>query len=189
MRSKPLPERPPPARRRSTAPSPALAAEPTPDLSMRTLLLRSWAGRLFLIGAALKVIVTVIRAVGEVPAFIRVLSTAATITLIISVGYFVWRLIVLMKRRLLWRVRRKLILSYIFIGVVPALLIVGFFLLGAVVMSMNISAYLFRDGYDDIVTFARVAAEGAASEIARMPERTPDSVTRIQRNASRLNRG
>ena len=35
-----------------------------------------------------------------------------------------------MKRRLLWRVRRKLILSYIFIGVVPALLIVVFFLLG-----------------------------------------------------------
>ena len=40
-----------------------------------------------------------------------------------------------MQRRLLWRVRRKLILSYIFIGVVPALLIVGFFLLGGVLSS------------------------------------------------------
>ena len=43
---------------------------------------------------------------------------------------FIWRLFVLMKQQLLWRVRRKLILSYIFIGVVPSLLIVIFFLLG-----------------------------------------------------------
>ena len=34
------------------------------------------------------------------------------------------------KRRLLWRVRRKLIISYIFIGFIPAMLIVAFFLLG-----------------------------------------------------------
>ena len=189
MRSKPLPERPPPARRRSTSLSPALPPGPAPDLSLRTLLLGSWAGRLFLIAAALKLIVAVVRTIGEVPAFVRVLSTAATIGLIISVGYFVWQLIVLMKRRLLWRVRRKLILSYMFIGVVPALLIVGFFLVSAVVMSMNVSAYLFRDGYDDIVTFARLAAEGAASEIARAPERTPEAVARIQRNTSRLYRG
>ena len=33
------------------------------------------------------------------------------------------------RRRLLWRVRRKLIMSYIFIGFVPAILIVAFFLL------------------------------------------------------------
>ena len=39
------------------------------------------------------------------------------------------RLLVARKRRLLWRVRRKLILSYIFIGFVPAMLIVAFFLL------------------------------------------------------------
>ena len=35
-----------------------------------------------------------------------------------------------LQRRLLWRVRRKLIISYIFIGFVPAILIVAFFLLG-----------------------------------------------------------
>ena len=69
------------------------------------------------------------------PALVEVLSSAATIGLIVSVGYFVWRLFVLMKRRLLWRVRRKLILSYIFIGVVPALLIIAFFLLGGVLLS------------------------------------------------------
>ena len=58
------------------------------------------------------------------PPFVQVLSSAATIGLVVSVGYFAWRLFVLVKLRLLWRVRRKLILSYIFIGVVPSLLIV-----------------------------------------------------------------
>jgi sigma-B regulation protein RsbU (phosphoserine phosphatase) len=170
-------------------PTPALAETARPELSPRHLLLRSWAGRLFVVAAGLKLLVAIIRTAREPPAFLQILSSAATIGLIISVAAFVWRLVVLMKRRLLWRVRRKLILSYIFIGVVPALLIFGFFLLGAWVMSTNVSAYLFRDGYDDIVTYARIAAEGGASEIARTPARAADTVARIQRNTSRLYRG
>jgi hypothetical protein len=39
--------------------------------------------------------------------------------------------VALAKRRLLWRVRRKLIISYIFMGLVPAALIIGFFVVGA----------------------------------------------------------
>src|SRR5205807_1322181 len=34
------------------------------------------------------------------------------------------------RQRLLWRVRRKLIISYIFVGFVPVILIIAFFLLG-----------------------------------------------------------
>src|SRR5687767_2022822 len=171
----------------------ALLPEPPPGTEPRRtavdLLLRSWPGRLFIVSTLLKFLVALIRRIGEPPTFVLAIGTAATLGLLVALGYFLIQLFLLMKRRLLWRVRRKLILSYIFIGVVPALLIVGFFLLSAVVLSMNISAYLFRDGYDDIVTFARVAAEGAASEIARMPERTPDTVARFQRNSSRLYRG
>ena len=103
-----------------------------PDDSGRTardLLLNSWPGRLFIIAAALKVVVALVRLVGEVPAFLRVTSTAATVALAFSVLFFLTRLVFLVQRRLLWRVRRKLILSYIFIGVVPSLLILGFFLL------------------------------------------------------------
>ena len=102
----------------------------------------------------------------------------------VSVGYFVWRLFLLMKRRLLWRVRRKLILSYIFIGVVPALLIIAFFTLGAWVISTNVSAYLFRDGYDDMVNYAGLAANAAAAEVGRNPATAGETVARVQRNAS-----
>jgi sigma-B regulation protein RsbU (phosphoserine phosphatase) len=169
-----LPSQPPPA--------------PEPLPSTRHLLLHSWAGRLFIVAAGLKLVVALIRRVADVPGPIEVLSSAATIGLAISVGYFVWRLFLLTKRRLLWRVRRKLILSYVFIGVVPALLIIGFFTLGAWVVSINVSAYLFRDGYDDIVNYANLAATAAASEIARTPTTAFDTVGRVQRSTSQLYR-
>ena len=95
---------------------------------------------------------------------------------------FAWRLFVLMKRRLLWRVRRKLILSYIFIGVVPALLIIVFFLLGGMLVFMNVSAYLFKDGYDAIVDDVRLSAQAAATEIARNARRRPtETFERVHR--------
>ena len=61
-------------------------------------------------------------ALGGVPPFFAVVDTVAGLAAACGLAYFVFRLIVLAKRRLLWRVRRKLILSYIFIGFVPALL-------------------------------------------------------------------
>ena len=82
------------------------------------------------------------------PAFLSAASTAATVALAFSVVFFLTRLVFLVQRRLLWRVRRKLILSYIFIGVVPSLLILGFFLLSTAFVAGAVSAYLFQDGYD-----------------------------------------
>lgn len=163
----------------------------TPDVappSARHLLLHSWPGRLFIIAVALKLVVAAIRQVAAVPGPIALLGTAATLGLALSVGYFVWRLFLLTKRQLLWRVRRKLILSYIFIGVVPALLIIGFVMLGAWVISTNISAFLFRDGYDDIVSHAQLAAGAAAAEIARTPGSSADTLARVQRSTSRIYR-
>ena len=91
---------------------------------------------------------------------------------------FVWRLFVLIKRRLLWRVRRKLILSYIFIGVIPSLLILVFFLFGSAVLFMNVSAYLFKNGYDKVVDDAKVVAQAAAAEIAAIRDRVADDRAR-----------
>ena len=131
MASSRVPDRPAPGARRL---SPPPGADP-PERRPRDLLLTTWPGRLFLISAALKIIVALTRLAGEMPPFVQVLSSAATIGLIVSVGYFAWGLFKLVKLRLLWRVRRKLILSYIFIGVVPSLLIVIFFMLGGVLSS------------------------------------------------------
>ncbi len=184
MGSPRLPDRPSAGRRRQTVPV-ALPAEVGLPRSGRALLLQSWPGRLFILSTALKVVVAAFRLFGELPSFVQVLSSTATIGLVVSVSYFVWRLFVLMKRRLLWRVRRKLILSYIFIGAVPSLLIVIFFLLGGVLIFMNVSAYLFKDGYDTVADFVKLTTEAAASEISRSPESAAQSLARIHRNASR----
>jgi sigma-B regulation protein RsbU (phosphoserine phosphatase) len=157
--------------------------------STRQLLLDTWAGRLFIISASLKLVVALVRLFGDPPLVISILSSAATIGLVISVCVFAWRLFLLAKRQLLWRVRRRLILSYIFIGVVPSLLIVIFFLLGGLLIFMNLSAYLFKDGYDAAVNQVRLVTSGAASEISRAPEAAAQSLARTQRNAALLYRG
>jgi phosphoserine phosphatase RsbU/P len=167
---------------------PAPAALPPgadPAAASADLLFKSWPGRLFLISATLKIILGLLRIAGDLPRFVGVLSSVATIGLIVSVSFFAWRLFVLMKRRLLWRVRRKLILSYIFIGVVPSLLIMIFFLLGGVLIFMNVSAYLFKDGYDAMVEDVKLATEATASEMSRSPDSADQSFARIHRNAAR----
>ena len=78
-----------------------------------------------------------------------------------------WRLWGIARRRLLWRVRRKLILSYVFIGVVPVVLLVAFFLFAGLLMSLHVSAFLFKRGFDDLVDEATVLAQTAAVEVQR----------------------
>lgn len=162
------------------APIAAPSAPPisTTPISARFLLLHTWPGRVFLGSGILKLLVAALRAANVLSQVSQLLSSLATIGLVISLSYFVWRLVLLTKRRLLWRVRRKLILSYIFIGVIPALLIVGFALVGASGVSMNVSAYLFRDGYDEIVDRVRLISQAAATDIGRTPQSARDIVER-----------
>ena len=162
---------------RRPTPRPAVAPQPT----ARELLFGTWPGRLFLISAAVKLVVALWRVTGALPSVARVTSSAATIGLGVAVGVFAWRLFVQIKRRLLWRVRRKLILSYIFIGVIPALLILVFFLFAGSLVFMNVSAYLFKDGYDAIIEHARISAQAAATEIGRDPSTAGETIQRVHR--------
>jgi len=162
---------------RRPTPRPAVAPQPT----ARELLFGTWPGRLFLISAAVKLVVALWRVTGALPSVARVTSSAATIGLGVAVGVFAWRLFVQIKRRLLWRVRRKLILSYIFIGVIPALLILIFFLFAGSLVFMNVSAYLFKDGYDAIIEHARISAQAAATEIGRDPSTAGETIQRVHR--------
>ncbi|CAN5505099.1 hypothetical protein BH23ACI1_BH23ACI1_24070 [soil metagenome] len=167
------------------APAQTLPGATEPHVSPRRVLLHSWAGRLFLVSASLKLLLAPFRAGDNGSVVLQVLGGAATIGLVVSMGYFVWRLIVLTRQRLLWRVRRKLILSYIFIGLVPAALIIGFFLIGASMVSMNISAYMFKTGYDDIVSRVGLMAEAGAVEIGRTPGAAQATLERVHRIGSR----
>jgi sigma-B regulation protein RsbU (phosphoserine phosphatase) len=144
---------------------PSTAAPIPPMRPPRELVLRRVFGRLFLIAAAVKLVALLIQATTPLPTLLRVVSSAATLGLLVSAAYFAVKLVGRMKRRLLWRVRRKLILSYVFIGFVPALLIIAFFLFGGLVMFMNVSAYFFKDAYDELIADTRVMAQTLVLEI------------------------
>ena len=68
-------------------------------------------------------------------------DTVASVALAAGGVYFGWQGLAFASRRLLWRVRRKLIISYIFIGFIPSMLIVAFFVLGGFFLFSNFSSY------------------------------------------------
>ncbi|HEY8550763.1 MAG TPA: SpoIIE family protein phosphatase [Vicinamibacterales bacterium] len=167
-----MPSRPDPeaGSRRARLPAPLPLLRPAPDRpadSLRRLLFERWPGRVLLASLALRLLVWPIEALAGPGMVVGLLTNVARVGLIVSLGYFVWRLIDVVKTRLLWRVRQRLIISYLFIGVVPALLIIAFFLFGGALMFLNVSTYLYKSGINDIVREARLGAEAAAEEIER----------------------
>src|SRR6266852_3159033 len=132
---------------------PPLALPPSVDrrAGVKGALLHTLPGRAIVVGVAIKLAIAVL----------------ARLAVAIGGAYFLFRLLVLAKRRLLWRVRRKLILSYIFVGFVPALLIVAFFLLCGFLLFYNFSAYLVQSRLRALADEARFLAQSTALEIQR----------------------
>jgi len=141
---------------------------PSRSAVVRRWCLESWPGRLLIAGAVLKlqaVLATLV--VSPLPALLDALGTCGSLLLIVSLAYITARGLVWAKRRLLWRVRRKLILSYVFIGFVPSLLIILFFLLSGLLLFFNVSAYLVQSRVVNLTDQARFLAEATMVELQR----------------------
>jgi serine phosphatase RsbU (regulator of sigma subunit) len=132
---------------------------------MKHALLRTLPGRAIVLGAAVKAAVFAAGLSRSVPAVLRVSDTVASVALAIGGGYFLVRGLAFAKRRLLWRVRRKLIISYIFIGFIPSLLIVAFFLLGGLFLFSNFSSYMVQNRFGALADRASSIATAAAVEV------------------------
>jgi serine phosphatase RsbU (regulator of sigma subunit) len=100
---------------------------------------------------------------------VPVLATIAGVLLLAGALLAAIPLLRAVNRRLLWRVRRKLTISYIFIGVVPAILIVTFFLLCGLLLLFNVGGYMVRSRADSLVNEARSLARLAAADPAADP--------------------
>ena len=125
-------------------------------------------GRAIVIGVAVRLAVYVAGViVGRVPLFLSVIDTVASIGLALSAVYFAVKLIAFTRRHLLWRVRRKLILSYVFMGFIPVALIASFFLLSGFLLFYNFSSYLVQSRLRAIGDQARFLAQSTALEIQR----------------------
>ena len=93
------------------------------------------------------------------------LDTATTIVIAASLTYLIIPLAFQLSRRLLWRVRRRLVLSYVFIGLIPVVLIGIFFLLAGVLTLLSASSYLVKLSFDDLVDEARIVANGVVADL------------------------
>ena len=122
-------------------------------------------GRVFLVALGGKLVLTAVGTEGG--GALSFLNGATTVALALPLGYLLFRLLRGLQRRLLWRVRRKLIVSYVFIGFVPVLLMVVFFLLAGGFMLLTVSSYLVTHALNDVVDEAAVLAQGAVEEIWR----------------------
>ncbi len=102
--------------------------------AVRYALLHTFGGWAFLAGVVLKAIYLAARlAVGAESVLVSATGTLGSVALIVTAICRVVRLVPRARRNMLWRVRAQLILSYVFIGVIPALLIVAFFAVSGLV--------------------------------------------------------
>ncbi len=133
----------------------------------RRWLLRTFPGRALLLGLAIKLVTWPLGFAFALPAAVEAVDMVGSLALLFAVAYGLTRLGMWAKRRLLWRVRRKLILSYVFVGVVPALLVITFFLLAGLILLFNVSSYLVQSRVRSLTDQARFLAQTAQLEVQR----------------------
>ena len=125
-------------------------------------------GRALILGVAIKALaftLTLLPQFQSLGVAHDVIDTLGDVALLGGGTVILYRLYRVAQARLLWRVRRKLILSYVFIGVIPALLIITFFLLSGLLMFYNISSYLMQTRLRSLMEEGRFLAQAAALEL------------------------
>lgn len=167
--------------RRSTA-SKAISARtpstaPASDAGNPPNVFRALPGRTLLLSSATLLVLWIVQQVVALPASVQLLRRIVALVLIGSGGWTVGALIARNHRRFLWRVRRKLLLSYLFLGVVPIVLVLAFALAGGVVLYDNLAGYLLRQGVGDVVEEVQSIAATAAAEISRNAGAAPAVAT------------
>src|SRR5215213_10968298 len=88
--------------------------------------------------------------------------------------YYGLKILVRLKRKLLWRVRRRLIITYLFVGLTPVVLLLA---LGALAATGGSSQAMVRVVTVEIEATERQALEGAkalAGALARLPPNTSE---------------
>jgi serine phosphatase RsbU (regulator of sigma subunit)/energy-coupling factor transporter transmembrane protein EcfT len=95
------------------------------------------------------------------------IDRAVNLALILLAVVTVYRVTTLARSSLLWRVSRKLILSYILVGAVPILLLVTFSLVALLLVFFDISSYLVHDRVAHLTEQANVFGRTTMFEIER----------------------
>jgi phosphoserine phosphatase RsbU/P len=109
---------------------------------------------------------------------LRLLGPATLFVCVAVILYFGLKLAVRLKRMLLWKVRRRLIVTYLFVGLTPVVLLLA---LGALAATGGSSQAMVRVVTVEIEATERQSLEGAralAASLAKLPPNTPEREAR-----------
>jgi serine phosphatase RsbU (regulator of sigma subunit) len=106
---------------------------------------------------------------GDLPFIFDFTRRIVWISWLVGVTWLVGQIVLRNRQVFLWRVRRKLLLSYVFFGVVPVVLVLAFALAAAVLLYVTVAKYVFLESYTDHVRVVRDIAETSAVELGRTP--------------------
>jgi sigma-B regulation protein RsbU (phosphoserine phosphatase) len=143
-------------------------------------------GRLFLLSSLLVAVIWIAQRLTTLPDFFEIFRKVVTLAWLGSSLWVVVMAIVRNRHKLLWRVRRKLILSYVLLGVIPVALVLLFAICGGFVLYLNVSTYLFNEGVRDLVEQVNQTATATAVDIGQSPADTAAILVRGQRNLAAL---
>lgn len=155
--------------RRFMLPAPTAAPQGGLGARLQAFLLRTWRGRVLLGALALWILETV-----GVP-LPGVVSQAKGLVLGLGAAWYGFRVVRYVLRRLLWRIRTKLLVSYLFIAVVPVVLLSIFFLVAGVLFTGLVASHLLSTEVDrqarDLEQTARTTLSHAPIDATPLGER------------------
>ena len=130
--------------------------------TVRRWITGTFTGRALLTGALIKLVAALLRVFRPESAIVESVDTAGDLALIAGAVLLAYGVFAEGRELFLWRVRSKLTVSYIFIGVVPVLLVIVLFLTTGALLFLNVSQYVARESVRAVVDQAAFLAESAA---------------------------
>ncbi len=107
----------------------------------------------------------------------------------IASAYLLVRVILVARKVLLWRLRNRLIIAYIFIAVVPILLLVTMVGLAGYLLELQIGAHLLRDDLNQRENMIASDASAIAGVVGREPDLKPAPVQQFGRGGGGRGQG
>lgn len=92
-----------------------------------------------------------------------------------AIAYFVVRLVPWIRKRLLWRLRNRLIVAYVFMAVVPVVLLLGMVGVALYLLELQIGAHLLRDDLQTRYDIIAADTNAIAAALSREPDLKPDT--------------
>jgi serine phosphatase RsbU (regulator of sigma subunit) len=121
-------------------------------------------GRIILVASALVGVLAAAELVLGLPAALDVIRRILSLAWLGVLGGIGLTALARSRRAWLWRVRRKLVLSYVFLGVVPLVLVLALVVTGGALLYMSVAQYVFEDAVTDLVGDVDDLAEVIAHE-------------------------